>query len=207
MSVASTISSPRVTPQAIHVRTGIGCHNPAVKLYTRTGDTGETSLFDGSRARKDDPRVDAYGDIDELNAWLGFVRASGIDPSVGAELAAIQRDLFAVGAQLADPADKLATRVTKAVISEDHVVRLEQLIDHFDAEVPPLRRFILAGGTPSGAALHVARTVCRRAERRIVSLAPPVDPVIVRYVNRLSDLLFALARAVNHRGGIPETEW
>jgi cob(I)alamin adenosyltransferase len=178
-----------------------------VKLYTRTGDTGETSLFDGSRARKDDPRVDAYGDIDELNAWLGFIRALGLDPSVGAELAAVQRDLFAVGAQLADPADKLAPRVTKAVVTDAHVVRLEQLIDHLDAEVPPLRRFILAGGTPSGAALHVARTVCRRAERRIVSLAPPVDPVIVRYVNRLSDLLFALARAVNHRGGVPETEW
>jgi cob(I)alamin adenosyltransferase len=178
-----------------------------VKLYTRTGDTGETSLFDGSRARKDDPRVDAYGDIDELNAWLGLVRASGIDPSVGGELAAIQRELFAVGAQLADPGEKLAARVTKAIITDEHVVRLEQLIDHLDSEVPPLRRFILAGGTPSGAALHVARTVCRRAERRIVSLEPPVDPVLVRYVNRLSDLLFALARAVNHRGGIAETEW
>jgi cob(I)alamin adenosyltransferase len=178
-----------------------------VKLYTRTGDGGETSLFDGTRARKDDPRVDAYGEVDELNAWLGLVRASGIDPSVGAEIAAIQRDLFALGAQLADPADKLAARVTKAVIGDDHVVRLEQLIDHLDAEVPPLRRFILAGGTPTGAALHVARTVCRRAERRIIALSPPVDPVLVRYVNRLSDLLFVLARVVNLRGGAPETEW
>ena len=178
-----------------------------MKLYTRTGDGGETSLFDGTRARKDDPRVDAYGEVDELNAWLGMVRASGIDPSVGAEIAAIQRDLFALGAQLADPADKLALRVTKAVIGDDHVVRLEQLIDHLDAEVPPLRRFILAGGTPTGAALHVARTVCRRAERRIVALSPPVDPVLVRYVNRLSDLLFVLARVVNLRGGAPETEW
>jgi cob(I)alamin adenosyltransferase len=178
-----------------------------VKLYTRTGDAGETSLFDGTRARKDDPRVDAYGEVDELNAWLGLIRASTIDPSVDAELVAIQRDLFALGAQLADPADKLAPRVTKAVIDDEHVVRLEQLIDRLDAEVPPLRRFILAGGTPAGAALHVARTVCRRAERRIVALSPPVDPVLVRYVNRLSDLLFVLARVVNHRGGAPETEW
>jgi len=178
-----------------------------VTLYTRTGDAGETSLFGGTRARKDDPRVDAYGEVDELNAWLGLVRASAIEPAIDAEIAAIQRDLFALGAQLADPADRLAPRVTKAVITDDQVTRLEQLIDRFDAEVPPLRRFILAGGTPAGAALHVARTVCRRAERRIVSLQPPVDPVLVRYVNRLSDLLFALARAVNHRGGAPETEW
>jgi cob(I)alamin adenosyltransferase len=178
-----------------------------VTLYTRTGDAGETSLFDGTRARKDDPRVDAYGDVDELNAWLGLSRAAPIDPSLDAELVAIQRDLFALGAQLADPADKLAPRVVKAVIDDEHVVRLERLIDRLDAEVPPLRRFILAGGTPAGAALHVARTVCRRAERRIVALSPPVDPVLVRYVNRLSDLLFVLARVVNHRGGAPETEW
>ena len=178
-----------------------------VKLYTRTGDTGETSLFDGTRARKDDPRVDAYGEVDELNAWLGLIRASGVDPALDAELVAIQRDLFALGAQLADPADRLAPRVTKAVIGDDDVVRLEQLIDRVDAEVLPLRRFILAGGTPAGAALHVARTVCRRAERRIVALSPPVDPVLVRYANRLSDLLFVLARVVNKRGGMSETEW
>jgi cob(I)alamin adenosyltransferase len=178
-----------------------------VKLYTRTGDSGETSLFDGTRARKDDPRVDAYGEIDELNAWLGFVRAAGIDAAIDTELAAIQRDLFALAAQLADPADKLAARVAKAVVADAHVVRLEHLIDRFDQEAPPLRRFILPGGAPAGAALHVARTVCRRAERRIVSLSPPVDQVLVRYVNRLSDLLFALARAVNHRAGAAETEW
>ena len=180
---------------------------PAVKIYTRTGDTGETSLFDGTRARKDDPRVDAYGEVDELNAWLGLVRASSSDAAIDAELAAIQRDLFALGAQLADPADKLAARVTKAVVGDDDVARLEQAIDRFEATLPPLRRFILAGGTPAGAALHVARTVCRRAERRIVSLDPPVDPVLVRYVNRLSDFLFVLARAANHRAGAPEIEW
>jgi cob(I)alamin adenosyltransferase len=178
-----------------------------VKLYTRTGDTGETSLYSGDRARKDDPRVEAYGDIDELNAWLGLVRASGLDPALDAEIVTLQRDLFALGAQLADPADKLAPRVTKAVIDDDHILRLEQLIDRLEDELPPLRRFILAGGTATGAALHVARTVCRRAERRMVALAPPIDPVLLRYVNRLSDLLFVLARAANHRGGVPETEW
>ena len=178
-----------------------------MKIYTRTGDTGETSLFDGTRVKKHDPRVDAYGDVDELNAWLGFVRSSEVDADVDAELVQIQRDLFALGAQLADPADKLAARVTKAIVSDPEVARLEQTIDRLDAALPPLRRFVLAGGTPAGAALHVARTVCRRAERRIVALDPPVDPVLVRYINRLSDLLFVLARAVNHRAGAPETEW
>ena len=178
-----------------------------MKIYTRTGDTGETSLFSGDRARKDDPRVDAYGEIDELNAWLGLARASHPDPALEPELIALQRDLFALGAQLADPADTLAPRVTKAVINDDHTRRLEQLIDRLEAELPPLRRFILAGGTAAGAALHVARTVCRRAERRMVALDPPIDPVLLRYVNRLSDLLFVLARTANHRGGVPETEW
>ena len=178
-----------------------------MKIYTRTGDTGETSLFSGDRARKNDPRVDAYGEVDELNAWLGLARASSLDATVSAEIVSIQRDLFAVGAQLADPGDKLAPRVTKAVIGDDHILRLEQLIDRLEDELPPLRRFILAGGTPAGAALHVARTVCRRAERRIVGLDPPVDPVLLRYVNRLSDLLFVLARLVNHRSGAPEIEW
>jgi cob(I)alamin adenosyltransferase len=178
-----------------------------VKIYTRTGDTGETSLFSGDRARKNDPRVDAYGEVDELNAWLGLARASSLDAALSAEIVAIQRDLFALGAQLADPGDKLAPRVTKAVIGDDHILRLEQLIDRLEEQLPPLRRFILAGGTPAGAALHVARTVCRRAERRIVGLDPPVDPVLLRYVNRLSDLLFVLARLVNHRGGVAEIEW
>ena len=176
-------------------------------LYTRTGDAGETSYFDGTRVRKDDPRLNAYGDIDELNAWLGIVRASGLDPAVDAAVAQIQRDLFALGAQLADPGEKLSARVTKAAIGDADIARLEAAIDRFDHEVPPLRRFILPGGTPAGAAVHVARTICRRAERRMVALQPPADPVLLRYVNRLSDLLFALARALNHRGGAPETEW
>ena len=178
-----------------------------MKIYTRTGDAGETSLFDGTRVSKHDPRVETYGDVDELNAWLGLARASRVDPAIDQEIVQLQRDLFALGAQLADPADKLAPRVTKAIIADADVTRLEGAIDRLEGELPPLRRFILAGGTPAGAALHVARTVCRRAERRMVALDPPVDPVLLRYVNRLSDLLFVMARVVNHRGGIPETEW
>ena len=178
-----------------------------MKIYTRTGDAGETSLFDGTRVMKHDDRVDAYGEVDETNAWVGLARASRLDTDLDAHLVQIQRDLFALGAQLADPADKIADRVTKATLGDTDVARLEGIIDRLDTELPPLRRFILAGGTPAGAALHVARTVCRRAERRMVALQPPVDPVLLRYVNRLSDLLFVLARAVNHRAGVPEAEW
>jgi cob(I)alamin adenosyltransferase len=178
-----------------------------VKIYTRTGDTGDTSLFDGTRVRNSEPRVEAYGDVDELNACLGLARASGADHEIADELIRLQRDLFALGAQLADPGEKIAARVTKAALGDDDVARLEQLIDRYEAELPALRRFILAGGSPAGAALHVARAVCRRAERRMVALEPAVDAVLVRYVNRLSDLLFVLARAVNHRSGAVETEW
>ena len=178
-----------------------------MKIYTRTGDMGDTALFDNSRVSKADPRVDAYGEVDELNAWLGVVRSEGVDPDLGADLVHIQRDLFAVGAQLADPSERLADRVTKAFINDADVLRLEAMIDRLEQEVPPLARFILAGGVHPGAALHVARTVCRRAERRIVGLMPAPDPLLIRYMNRLSDLLFVLARAVNHRAGQPETEW
>jgi cob(I)alamin adenosyltransferase len=178
-----------------------------VKIYTRTGDAGETSLFDGSRVSKADRRVDAYGDVDELNAWLGLVRANRLDADLDQPLVRIQQDLFALGAQLADPRDRIAERVRKASLGDADVERLEQLIDRLESEVPPLRRFILAGGSPAGAALHVARTVCRRAERRMVALTPTPEAVLVKYVNRLSDLLFVMARVVNHRAGTPEIEW
>lgn len=178
-----------------------------MKIYTRTGDAGDTSLYGGNRVRKSDNRVDAYGEVDELNAWLGLARASDLDPDLDTALLQIQRDLFALGAQLADPAETVATRVTKTVIADADVARLEELIDRLESELPPLRRFILAGGSAAGATLHLSRTVCRRVERRIVALEPPVDPILLRYVNRLSDLLFVLARIVNHRAGIPETEW
>jgi cob(I)alamin adenosyltransferase len=178
-----------------------------MKIYTRTGDSGETSLFDGTRLRKNDARVDAYGEVDELHAWLGFARASLGDHEVDELLGRIQRDLFALGAELADPAGKIADRVTKAAIGDADVARLEALIDRFEAELPPLRRFILAGGSPGGAALHLARAVCRRAERRMVSLEPPIESPFLRYINRLSDLLFVAARLVNHRAGVAEIEW
>jgi cob(I)alamin adenosyltransferase len=178
-----------------------------VKIYTRTGDTGETSLFDGTRVRKNDARVDTYGEVDELHAWLGFARSSLGDHELDAELGRIQRDLFALGAQLADPANKIAERVTKVAIEDADVARLEALIDRFEAELPPLRRFILAGGSPAAAVLHLARAVCRRAERRMVSLEPAVESSHLRYVNRLSDLLFVAARLVNRRAGVAEIEW
>jgi len=187
------------------------CYTPSdVKIYTKTGDRGETGLFDGRRVSKADPRVDAYGEVDELGAWLGVVRATGqlLDPDLAEILATIQRDLFALGARLADPSTRIADRVTKVELGERAVQKLEAWIDRFEAELPPLRKFILASGTSAGAQLHLARTVCRRAERRIVSLNPDsVDAVILAYINRLSDLLFVLARVVNHRAGVTEVEW
>ena len=179
-----------------------------MKIYTRSGDDGDTGLFDGTRVSKNDPRVGAYGDVDELNAWLGFVRSSTDDHDLTTMLEQIQRDLFALGARLADPAKRIAERVTKAAVSSEDVVRLEAWIDRLESELPPLRRFILAGGSPAGAALHVARTVCRRAERSIVTLGSgAVEPELLVYVNRLSDLLFVMARAANRRSGASEHEW
>jgi cob(I)alamin adenosyltransferase len=179
-----------------------------MKIYTKTGDSGETSLFDNTRVHKSDPRIDAYGEVDELNACLGTVRAAGVDADIAASLEQIQKDLFAVGARLADPSSRIAERVTKVVITEADIERLEQTIDRLESELPPLRRFILPGGSSAGAALHLARTVCRRAERRVVALgAVLMEPVVVIYLNRLSDLLFVMARAVNHRSGVAETEW
>jgi len=178
-----------------------------VKIYTRTGDSGETALFDGTRVSKADPRVAACGEVDELVAWLGLVAASIDDPEIGEKLVRIQRDLFALAARLADPGHRIADRVTKAVLSAADVTRLEQWIDAFETELSPLRRFILAGGSPPGAALHVARAVCRRAERAIAQLGDAVEPEILQYINRLSDLLFTMARAANRRAGVPEIEW
>jgi cob(I)alamin adenosyltransferase len=179
-----------------------------VKIYTRSGDAGETGLFDGTRVPKSNPRVAAYGDVDELGAWLGMARAAGVDEGLGEMLDRLQRDLFGVGARLADPTHRIAERVTKAAVTADDVQRLETWIDSLENELPPLRRFILAGGSPAGASQHEARTICRRAERAIVGLGPDaVEPELLIYVNRLSDLLFVMARAANHRAGSPELEW
>ncbi len=189
-----------------------------MKIYTKGGDAGETSLFDNTRVSKANPRVDAYGEVDELNASLGLARASlaqgelsaGRTADLGAELAQIQKDLFALGAELADPSHRIAERVSKARVTDADVERLERTIDRLEAELPPLQRFILPGGAPAGAGLHLARTICRRAERRVVQLFSDLgdgDPRVVIYLNRLSDLLFVMARAANHRAGVPETEW
>jgi cob(I)alamin adenosyltransferase len=179
-----------------------------VKIYTRTGDEGETGLFDGTRVSKSDPRVDAYGHVDELNAILGLVRAAGVDPQLDGQLQHLQRDLFALGSRLADPRHRIAGRVTKAALVADDVSRLESWIDQAEEQLEPLRRFVLPGGSQPGALLHLARTVCRRAERHIVALGPDaVEAGVLVYVNRLSDLLFVLARLANARAGVPEVEW
>jgi cob(I)alamin adenosyltransferase len=178
-----------------------------MKIYTRTGDTGETSLFGGTRVGKDDPRVAAYGDVDEVNATLGLARSANRDREMDGVLVQLQRDLFAMGALLADPSGTVGQKISKAKITDGDVARLEHIIDTFEAELAPLANFILAGGSPCGAALHVARAVCRRAERSMVALEPAVDPLLLKYINRLSDLLFVLARTVNHRAGVPDTTW
>jgi cob(I)alamin adenosyltransferase len=180
-----------------------------MKIYTKTGDGGETGLFDGSRVSKDDLRVAAYGELDELNALLGLVRAQARDPPLQALLLEIQRDLFALGAQLADPSEQVAERKAKAAVAPGRIQELEAAIDRHEATLPPLRAFVLPGGAPVGAFLHLARTVCRRAERTIVALGRRhrLDPLIGAYVNRLSDLLFVLARHANQAAGIPEDTW
>jgi cob(I)alamin adenosyltransferase len=179
-----------------------------VKIYTRTGDLGETSLLGGARVPKDHLRVAACGDVDETNAGLGAIRALAERP-LGNLLAALQKDLFAIGAQLADPSHEVAAKRVKAAVTAAHVRRLERAIDAREKRLPPLRWFVLPGGTPAAALLHQARTVCRRAERSVVTLAreADVDPRIVVYLNRLSDLLFVLARFENHRAGIGEDRW
>lgn len=178
-----------------------------MKIYTKTGDRGETSLFDGTRVAKNDPRVAAYGEVDEVQAALGVALAANLDRELADMLIALQRDLFALGARLADPSHRIAPRVSKVVINEESIARLEGWIDGLESELSPLRHFILAGGSPAGAALHLARTVCRRAERATLSLGEGVDPIILVYLNRLSDLLFVMARAANHRAGVVETAW
>jgi cob(I)alamin adenosyltransferase len=181
-----------------------------MKIYTRTGDDGTTGLI-GSRVRKDDPRVAAYGDVDELNAVLGLAcaEARGTEEALVTSLRGIQRDLFAIGAQLADPQSRVAGTRDKTQIPPSRIAELEQAIDAGEAALPALTAFILPGGAKLGAVLHLARTVCRRAERSVVSLAgqSTVEPHIVTYLNRLSDLLFVLARRENQRAGAPEDLW
>lgn len=182
-------------------------YNPnTMKIYTRTGDGGSTTLFDGTRIAKSDLRVEAYGEVDEANAAIGLARAEGLDADIDAVMDRVQRELFALGSRLADPAERIADRVTKIALGQEDVARLEGWIDKYEEELPPLRRFILPGGTRAAAALHMARTVCRRAERRMVAMVS-VEVEYLAYMNRLSDLLFVLTRVVNKRAGQAEVEW
>lgn len=182
-----------------------------MKIYTKTGDRGETSLLGGARVVKNHIRVAAYGDVDETSAAVGVARTTAPDALAGELLAAIQRDLFTIGAALAAPQpEKLPDRqAAKSVISAERIAALEAEIDAADMELPPLKAFVLPGGTPKAAALHLARTVCRRAERRVVHLAQEetVPDDVVVYLNRLSDLLFTLARLANHRAGVADLSW
>ncbi len=177
-------------------------------IYTKTGDGGETGLFGGGRVAKDHPRVDAYGEVDELNAAIGVARSLKLDPERDALLLAIQAQLFTLGSVLATPPQ---TKAKKAIpkIQPAWSEAMELAIDKFDRELPSLRQFILPGGTPAASALHLARTICRRAERRVVALAHAneVEPKVLVYLNRLSDLLFTMARISNHRAGVPDIPW
>jgi cob(I)alamin adenosyltransferase len=181
-----------------------------VKIYTRTGDTGETALFGGGRVSKDHPRTSAYGDVDELNSAIGVARATAPAEMFDQLLDGIQRDLFAIGGRLATPQpEKVAKAIAKAVLPPERVDSFERVMDDAERELAPLRAFILPGGTGKAAALHLARTICRRAERSVVRLAREEDAPaeILVYLNRLSDLLFTLARLANHRAGAGDTTW
>jgi cob(I)alamin adenosyltransferase len=178
-----------------------------MKLYTKTGDDGTTGLFGGGRVAKASARVEAYGTVDEINAVLGVVRATGLPPALDAILAPVQDDLFALGAELACLPGKEG-KLGMTPLGATDILRLERAIDEADGVCPPLKSFVLPGGSPQAAALHVARTVCRRAERAVLRLDDaPARPDLVVYLNRLSDLLFALARWANVLAAIPDVPW
>jgi cob(I)alamin adenosyltransferase len=181
-----------------------------MKIYTKTGDAGETGLFGGGRVPKDHIRVQAYGDVDELNSAVGVARATVPAPFADALLESIQRDLFSLGGHLATPhPEKVRKALEKADLSEQRITLFERTMDEADGELPPLKAFVLPAGTPKSAALHLARTVCRRAERSVIALSHEheVPALFITYLNRLSDLLFTLARQANHREGKGDVTW
>ncbi len=179
-----------------------------MKIYTRTGDTGSTGLFGGPRVAKDDDRIESYGTVDELNSAIGMARAAGVGAEIDAQLDQIQHELFSIGAELATP-DPDAHKLR--IISANHIERLEQWIDGHESRLPSLQHFILPAGHPGAVALHLSRSICRRAERRVVTLVrhheTNISEELVIYLNRLSDFLFVLTRAVNIQAGIAEVEW
>ncbi|GMU39367.1 MAG: ATP--cob(I)alamin adenosyltransferase [Chloroflexota bacterium] len=181
-------------------------------VYTRSGDDGQTGLFGGPRVAKDDSRLDAYGTVDELNAVIGVAVAAVQDADLPRWLRIVQSDLFDIGGELATPGIEERIRGGQPVgprVTDEDVAKLEGWIDTLDEEIEPLQHFILPGGTPAAGYLHHALTVCRRAERRVLTFArdEDVSPAVVRYLNRLSDALFTMARAVNARTGITEPQW
>ncbi|HTR97411.1 MAG TPA: cob(I)yrinic acid a,c-diamide adenosyltransferase [Candidatus Acidoferrales bacterium] len=178
-----------------------------MKIYTRTGDDGTTGLLGAARVPKHDARVEAYGTVDELNAALGMAVALDGTRLLAADLEALQPALFRIGAELA--AAEPAVLAKLARVTEPDVAALERTIDRLEAELTPLTRFVLPGGSPLGAQLHLARTVCRRAERRVTALGARegASTLVVKYLNRLADLLFVMARYANHRAGIAEATW
>ena len=181
-----------------------------MKIYTKTGDKGDTGLFGGGRVQKDDPRVEAYGDVDELNAVLGLARAVEPLPRIDEVLVPMQRDLFSIGALLATPdLEKMHNHLAKANIDDQRIRDLERAIDDCEKELEPLKAFIIPGGSRKGAVLHVARTVCRRAERLLVGQArqEQVCAEAIPYLNRLSDALFVFSRWANHALGAKEVLW
>lgn len=181
-----------------------------MKIYTRSGDRGETGLFGGGRVLKSHIRVSAYGAVDELNAALGMAVATLSDPEISRRLGKVQQDLFTLGASLATPgAEDGSSRAKVPPIPVERIQEMESWIDAATEETPPLTAFILPGGSPGSAALHLSRTICRRAERAVVRLSGEenTDPEVLRYLNRLSDLLFSLARLENHRAGFPDVLW
>ncbi len=178
-----------------------------MKIYTKFGDSGDTALYGGTRIRKDALRIHAIGAVDELNAYIGYAQSFIDDDEVNALLNRIQNHLFALGADLATPDSH--SKSAELRISEHFTTEMERAIDKLSAELPPLTHFILPGGCPGGAVLHIARTVCRRSERAVVELANKahLNPELLRSLNRLSDLLFMLARTVNYRANAPEQIW
>ena len=175
--------------------------NRLSKIYTRTGDSGQTGLGDGSRVAKDSARIVAIGEVDELNSTLGVLLADELPPAIRECLVAVQHDLFDLGGELSIPG--------YVTVTDQHVTRLEDAVEHFNADLAPLKEFILPGGTRAAAQAHIGRTVCRRAERALVHLATtvPVNEAARRYLNRLSDLLFVLARSLNRQAGGRDVLW
>jgi cob(I)alamin adenosyltransferase len=171
------------------------------RIFTRTGDTGTTGLGDGSRVAKDNPRIEAIGAVDELNSQIGVLLAEPLTEPVAGHLTQIQHDLFDLGGELSIPGHH--------AITESHISRLESVLEELNADLPPLKEFILPGGCRAAALCHVARTVCRRAERRVVGLsaAEQIAPLAQRYLNRLSDLLFVICRVLNRAAGQQDVYW